>query len=265
MSEPQSLRLSDVRAVFQLVGECRELWADPAAWRERWFEGASELVGAVATIGGELEGFFHEPRCRLLQVIYTGLDENGRERHQRYLREKGYDTIDPPLEAYSRNLQSLTTHSHPQLIRRDVWQRSVLFNEFFRPERIDDRMLSTSRFSPLEKGRSRLYNGITLYRGLGDRPFSERDRRVIHLLHRELCPLIGTVLATCQQRSLHGLSPRLREVLECFLDGDSEQQVALRLHLSRATVNQYAGMLYRHFRVGNRAELMSYFVRRRPS
>jgi len=47
------------------------------------------------------------------------------------------------------------------------------------------------------------------------------------------------------------------------LEGDSEKQVAARLGLSRQTVHQYVTMLYRHFGVFSRAQLLAHILRRR--
>ena len=51
-------------------------------------------------------------------------------------------------------------------------------------------------------------------------------------------------------------------MLRCLLEGDSDKQVAARLRLSPATVNEYTKRIYRHFRVTSRAELLARWVRR---
>lgn len=61
---------------------------------------------------------------------------------------------------------------------------------------------------------------------------------------------------------LRQLSPRLRQTLECLLEGDSEKQVASRLGLSLPTVHQYVTALYRRFNVHSRAELLASFLDR---
>lgn len=57
------------------------------------------------------------------------------------------------------------------------------------------------------------------------------------------------------------LSPRLRQVLHGLLAGQSEKQVALDLGISPHIVNGYVKVLYRHFGVCSRGELMAHFVR----
>jgi len=49
-----------------------------------------------------------------------------------------------------------------------------------------------------------------------------------------------------------------------LLDGDSEKQVAAKLHISPTTVHGYVRDLHRCFQVSGRAELLSYFIHRQP-
>jgi DNA-binding NarL/FixJ family response regulator len=102
----------------------------------------------------------------------------------------------------------------------------------------------------------------TLTRPVGRRAYTPRDGRLVERLHAVLAPLLGRELLVTTQPNLHGLSPRLRELLERLLVGDSEKEVALWLGLSAGTVHQYVKQVYRHFGVSSRAELMAYFLRR---
>jgi DNA-binding NarL/FixJ family response regulator len=56
----------------------------------------------------------------------------------------------------------------------------------------------------------------------------------------------------------------LRETLSLLLEGFSEKQVATQLKLGHRTVHDYVMMLYEHFQVSSRAELLAYFIRRTP-
>jgi DNA-binding NarL/FixJ family response regulator len=58
------------------------------------------------------------------------------------------------------------------------------------------------------------------------------------------------------------LPHRLRQVLRCLLEGDSDKQIAARLTISPYTVNQYTKIIYRHFGVSARSELLARWVRR---
>ena len=57
------------------------------------------------------------------------------------------------------------------------------------------------------------------------------------------------------------LPPRVRQTLDCLLQGDSEKQIAGKLRLSRHTVHDYVKSLHRKFAVSSRGELLARFVR----
>ncbi len=99
----------------------------------------------------------------------------------------------------------------------------------------------------------------------GDAPFGDREAALLDAICDAVYPLIGTHLATEEDRSAHGLAPRLRETLDHVLLGLSEKQIAAEMELSRHTVHEYIMQLYRHFEVSGRAELLAYFVHRRPT
>src|SRR5262249_24905091 len=49
MGKSSQLRVRDIALAHPITGECRELWADPPAWRQHLVAGASQLTGmAVA-------------------------------------------------------------------------------------------------------------------------------------------------------------------------------------------------------------------------
>lgn len=77
-----------------------------------------------------------------------------------------------------------------------------------------------------------------------------------------IAPLVGGPLARFGEPSPADLPPRVRDVLRCVLEGDSDKQLAARLGIGVYTVNQYTKHLYRHFRVRGRSELLARWVRR---
>lgn len=107
--------------------------------------------------------------------------------------------------------------------------------------------------------------GISIDRRHGAAPFGPREVALLKLLHDLIAPLVGIRLATEAHLCREGLSRRLRETLSLLLDGQSEKHAARELGLSLKTVHEYVGMLYRHFQVSSRGELLAYFIRRRPS
>ena len=58
---PARLRLKDVRSIFRLVGEVREIGADPDAWRPHMVKSLRELLGAQFVVSSEIH-FRKSPR-----------------------------------------------------------------------------------------------------------------------------------------------------------------------------------------------------------
>jgi len=56
------------------------------------------------------------------------------------------------------------------------------------------------------------------------------------------------------------ISPRMRDILDCLLTGDSEKQIAGKLHISPHTVHTYVKRLHKTLGVSSRGELLAKFV-----
>jgi DNA-binding CsgD family transcriptional regulator len=94
-------------------------------------------------------------------------------------------------------------------------------------------------------------------------PFSEREERVLHLLHAHAL-WTSDRLPAAVAPPVNGsrLSPRQNQTLAAVLDGLSEKQIASRLGRSHNTVHTHMRGIYRAFGVNSRAELLARFVRR---
>jgi DNA-binding CsgD family transcriptional regulator len=257
MSKSSRLRLLDVRQAFRLIGECRDLGNDSVAWRLRSFEGLMQLIRARVAIGGEMrwrKG--HQRPLEVIQSLDVGFEPHEHALFSRVMREG--DASKHPVTAPLHRLSGrVITRTRRQLVDDPTWYRSVFFNENVKPIGIDHCVNTLCKLPAAGS-----FNLIGLHRAPGDHDFSGRDRRLLHLFHGELGRLVGTALATAGVDIFSGLSPRLRQTLDCLLEGDGEKQVAARLGLSLPTVHQYVTALYRHFGVGSRAELLARFIRR---
>jgi DNA-binding NarL/FixJ family response regulator len=103
---------------------------------------------------------------------------------------------------------------------------------------------------------------VIIARAIGEVDFSVRQKAVVREAMAHVAPLIGGPLARFYEPVPSELPPRLRQVLRCLLEGDTDKQVAARLGLTRHTVNQYTKVVFRHFRVRSRPELLARWVRR---
>jgi DNA-binding CsgD family transcriptional regulator len=259
MAESSHLRLAEVRAALRVVGECRDLGYDPVLWLRHTFEGLQKLVGVRVVMGGEVH--WHRPDGPITPVLsmQAGLSPSEEQEYYRYFRErKGglqADVIVCRLKTVPIRNPALTRR---QLLPDRVWYRSPQFDEYHRPTGIDHCIA----------GLLELPGGLAipsgLHRAAGERDFSSRELRLVRLFYAELGRLIGPVLVPASDPySPTRLPARVRETLQCLLDGDSEKQAAARMGLSRVTVHQYVRALYQHYQVASRAELLARVLRRK--
>jgi DNA-binding CsgD family transcriptional regulator len=258
MSKSQRLRAADVSNVHRLIGDCRDLGADPLAWQSRLLAGLMQLTGArVAYLVG-LYGF-PGPNMRPAEMIQLGLEQPSQTalfaEHFEFMFRGGEDAL---LTAFmGLPADRLQTRSHVEMIDVDQWQRSESFQRYHRAMDMEPGILS---MCPLQLRGGPYQHTMTVRRCLGERPFSARDVRLIGYLHQELAPQIGSRLAAADEPSASALSPRLQQALEGLLEGLSEKQIAERLGISPATLHEYVTKLYRRFGVRGRHELMARWI-----
>jgi DNA-binding CsgD family transcriptional regulator len=255
MSSSDALRIQDVRDAHRLIGECRELGADPALWDRHMLHGLSRLLGVMQATGGE--GWWRRPAgIQAVSGHQVTADPAADTYFLAYLRAS--ETASDPIFAVLATLPgSQITRTRRQLVPDSVWYRSAAFDQYRRRAQIDHDLTSICRVS--DDG---AISCISLHRARGDRAFSEREQRLVEFLHAELGRLIGGPLISDIEPGPERLSPRLRQTLGCLLEGDGERQVAARLGLAHPTVHQYVLGLYRHFRVRSRFELLAHARKR---
>jgi DNA-binding CsgD family transcriptional regulator len=220
-------------------------------------QGLCRLIGAPAATGGEGKWSRPQSAVERISVFGTGFDLRGRELYAEYMR-RVTPAGDPIFRALQRVPGRLVTRTRRQLVSDAVWYRSVIWNDFHRPSKIDGQLTSVSQI-----GDDGAISAICLHRAPGEREFSSRDRRLLRFFHAELGPLVGRPLVSATEPRLDALPPRLRQTLACLLEGDSEKQAAARLGLSLATTHEYVTALYRRFKVSSRAQLMAHVIKRR--
>jgi DNA-binding CsgD family transcriptional regulator len=249
MGKSQSLRLSDVREVFHLLGECRELELDFSRWQQHMLQGLCRLLRAQLGIGGEMN--WTGPHRMMVPIRC----ENYRAAPARWPEYAEWLKnprifINAAIREFHGLRERQSTRSRQQLIDDRDFYRTLFFNEILKPGGFNHGMLSRYLLGP----RRRMHE-VVLNRVVGEPPFGQRECRVLQLFHEELGPRVERSL------SLFRLAPRLRQTLEALLEGDSEKQAALRLGLSAHTLHEYVTTLYRRFEVSSRAELMAQFLR----
>jgi len=256
MGKASSLRLSDVRTAFRLIGDCRDAGDDPAQWQDVAMEGACRLAGGAAATGGEGYWLTQGTSPHPIQPVTShsfGLSEAAKNDFATYMREQAV-AADPIYFPFGALAGPIVTRRRVELVSDREWYRSVAF-DYRRRAHCDHQLTSMCQVSSTHA------SCIAIHRGTNERDFSDREQRLLKLFHIELGRLIGGPLASGLSTE-QALSPRLRQTLSCLVDGDSEKQVAARMGLSRTTVHQYVTMLYRRYGVQSRAELIVRVLRR---
>lgn len=257
MGKSGALRLTQVQAVFRLVGECRDLGADPVAWRRRLVEQAVVLVGARVGMSGEIvlaDGDYTQAQ------VEVGWENDQAQHWHEYLHRHAM-TDDPFWQRLRSGAGFLQTVRRCDYVPDHEWYCLEPIERYWRPADVDRLMISGRLRRCIEP----TLDGVILARAWGEKRFAPRERRLIQLLHDEVVPLIGRQLAAAGEPSAAELSPRLRQVLDCLLRGDSDKQIARDLDLARSTVSEYVCRLLRHFRVDTRTELLAFHLRTLPA
>jgi DNA-binding CsgD family transcriptional regulator len=159
----------------------------------------------------------------------------------------------PALEARPQGV----TFARGQLLDDDTWYRCDDYQMAGRLSGTDAIMHSF-----LSIGGQDFYDGIVFLRGEGQRQFDAREVALTSLAHQEAVRLIGGPLARFEEPHPSQLTPRVRHVLGCLLEGEADKQIAARLGLSTHTVNQYTKQIFRHFGITSRTALLARWVRR---
>ncbi|HVK08702.1 MAG TPA: helix-turn-helix transcriptional regulator, partial [Gemmataceae bacterium] len=254
------LRASDHRAILHLIHECRDRGDDPHVWRAHLLAALGKLVGADIAMGGEMAGIAAGRPVHLGAVEHGW--ENGFDKSywEEGVREFAAGRVaDPAFAHYLRAVAGTRRGaSLTRVLGERGWRASPTYQLMFDPVRLDANLYA---FHPVP-GAADECDGLILARAARRRPFSARETAFVNEAQLLLSSSVGGPLARFAEPCPTALSPRAREVLRCLLEGDSDKQVAARLRLSPATVNEYTKRIYRHFRVTSRAELLARWVRR---
>ena len=253
-SHAHRVRLRDVRRVFRLLGEVRELRGSPTLQRQRAVDGLCELIGAWHGFGVEFHDFTPERWVQVGQLVTGGSPDS---RTLKWFAEwAAYNRLneDPLVDTSTRMSRPIGLIQLRDLSEAGLNRSTETYHGWLEVSQIGDTLASFYRHTTPEKA-----SGIALHRERGEAPFSRRDRRIARLFMAELYRLHrrGELAARDEEPSL---PPRQQQVLERLMHGHSAKQIAAGLGLSQRTVEEYVRGLYEKFGVNSRAELMAQFL-----
>ncbi|HTL29162.1 MAG TPA: helix-turn-helix transcriptional regulator [Tepidisphaeraceae bacterium] len=254
MPQSQVIRQGDVQGMLRLLGELAEL-SSPTERFEHLTEGLCRLVGARVGIFGSFVDAMPGQTRKARRILSKGIEESDRRKLMQYFADGG--PPDPSSNALYNSIGTVVTIHDEQMASDETWHGSNLFQDVRKPLGVDHHLYSMHRLNG-----DRHAFSIGLHRNTGGRPFNERERKIVHLVHSE----IGWIYRAAGQSEFLGayLPPRLLQILRRLLSGMSEKQIAKELKLTPYTVHDHVKRLYRQMGVTSRGELLARFIHLPP-
>lgn len=252
---------AEIRRGFRLVGETCEVGDDPLVWRRHLAGEMCRLVGGVAAFHDEEHVAARRADSRTLGMVVLGIEGPAAVAGlMQYEAAGGFNTHPFFPFIHPRATRPWTLTRREILPDDRPYYGSVVISEYKRAADLDDTIHSRQ---PIP--RPGWANMLALFRGIGARPFSVRERRLVHLVHEEVARLWRL---PAPADPADALTPRQRQIVHRLRAGDSEKQVAFRLGITRQTVHGYVKDLHRRLGVSNRFDLLGRLApppaRRRP-
>ncbi|HMG56041.1 MAG TPA: LuxR C-terminal-related transcriptional regulator [Kofleriaceae bacterium] len=251
VGKSDTVRFDELRHALRLVVELRDLPRGSLAQQRRMLEGTAALVGAQVAVWADVAGLA-SGRVVIRPAIDLGwASERERAWFLRFVDTAQHSLRDPTMAPMARAATSpMFTFRRDQLLDDKQWYGSLHLQELRRPARVDDCIYSAYATGDDTAA------CFSLHRAWGERRFTERERRLIELVHRE-ARFLHEPPNDLAPEIVRGLSPRLRDALRGLARGLSEKQLAAELGISPHTAHDYAKALHRHFGVQSRSELLA--------
>jgi DNA-binding CsgD family transcriptional regulator len=237
---PTQLRLKDVRSIFRLVGEVREMGADPDVWRPHMVKSLRELLGAQFVVSSEIH-FRKSPRPGMLRVTDIGWISDTEGSVCKSHDEREQDNFEDFWVAPAKGAP-------------DAGKSGDLIPVKPKLNVHAGRSFILSQYALKHAG---AVDQLGIHRAWGDEPFTSVEHRLVRLLHVELGRLWRKDALRRAKDPASALPPRLSQTLDELLEGRSEKEIALRLELSRHTIHNYVKALHQRFGVSSRGELLA--------
>jgi DNA-binding CsgD family transcriptional regulator len=240
MAQPRKIRLSDVRNVFRLLGEVREIGADPKVWRPHMVKGLSKLFSCEIVISSEVHARTTKVPGKLRVIdIGWGCDSEG-------------NLWDIQSQRDDENLESWRIAAGQAPAETDAGENDVPVRPLKPVYGGKSFVLSQYRLPHINA-----VDQLGLHRAFGAAPFSSAEHRLIRLFHVELGRFWKKEALRDAGNPHRDLPPRLSQTLTELLAGHSEKEIAAKLELSRHTIHNYVKALHQRFEVSSRGELLA--------
>jgi DNA-binding CsgD family transcriptional regulator len=251
VGKAKGLTLADARELLQIVGEVRELGLDPVRWRLHFIERLTPLLGGIG--GGSFQMTPNGDARSPFQIAVVSFPAP--QLHRVWAQYFGQNDIgaDPTYAAFAKLGKRTLVFTREELVDDAPWYCTP-FVDTVRRAADADHFVQSSRELPA----CGVWDHIAIWRAWGARPFGDREKQILDLAHGELERLWNDAARRRAARDpLATLPPRLRQVADALVAGETEKSLAFRVGLSKLTVRSYVKLLYTRLGVTSRGELMS--------
>ena len=244
---------TDARSIVNLLGEVAMMEASRNDRRVALIEGLSQLVDASAwlwftaahTIPGE------QPAHAV--ILKSGFSDEQYSLMMKASELPDMNRLTAPFFAEFTEAGKHITRLRQQIDPENCFERSEVY-PIWKQANISPVILSAC---PTTDGQVSM---IGLYRSFDQPLFNERESRIAHIVLSEIPSLHEAISPADLNDGVAGLSPRLRQVLNCMLQGYSRKEIAASLELSIHTVGEYVNELYSRFGVHSQTDLVRRFL-----
>lgn len=253
--------MDEIRSVFRVLGNVRDLRDDHAAWQSHAIESLAPMLGAAQGTSLRLEHFRPGGPLRLADMVHAGWSNPANAAMWEDVLRSGNVTADPQIAAAVNIPDPVVAVLRPQLVPDEQWYGGPIVHDWLRVTETDGHVCGWFRLG----GERDEVLGFTFHRYWRDRAATERQRNVLRLFIEELRQLWAEgKLGSMRPRADPLLSPRERQVLDRLAAGDTVRQAALFLELSPRTVEDHVKALHRKFGVKRRGELLAAYLGHQP-
>ncbi|MEP4079116.1 response regulator transcription factor [Haloferula sp.] len=244
---------SDARAMVNLLGEVAMMEASRNDRRVALIDKLSQLVNADAwlwftaahTIAGE------QPAHAV--ILKSGFSDEQYSLMMKAAEQPDMNRLTAPFFADFTQAGRHITRLRQQIDPENFFEQSDVY-PIWKQADIAPLILSAC---PTSDGQVSM---IGLYRRFDQPLFDERESRIAHIVLSEISSLHEAISPADLNDGVAGLSPRLRQVLNCMLQGYSRKEIAANLELSIHTVGDYVNELYNRFDVHTQTGLVRRFL-----
>ncbi len=254
MNTSNRLPLEDIRKVFRLLMQCRDLRGDPATCQGHMVTGLCDLVGARQGVAVHFRGFTPTDSVAVTECVMGGWPDPAESAFWVQWGSKGSFKEDPLVNVSAQHPGSVVAAIRREFVTDKSWHTSHFYQECVEPARIRDVMIAFFRCH--DPGSA---VGFSLHRTRGERPFRIRQRKILQFFNEEYQRLyLDGMFGNLEADLVAALPGHLRKVCHQLLDGTrSIKLIAIDLKLRLQSVRTYTKQVYRRLGVSSRVELIA--------